>query len=134
MIRSGVVLVAGALVLSGCSNRESSINRGPHNGTTTAAVVSGNQQVTIEVDDRYRFDPSTIVVHPGRVTITLVHKGTGAPHDLQVVGFPADDVPLTAHGRSTTATFVAPSPGSYRFVCTIHERQGQTGTLVVLPT
>lgn len=133
MIRSSAFVVAAAVMLLGCSNRESSVNRRPHNGTTTAAVVNGSQQLTIEVDDLFRFTPSTIVVHAGRVTITLVHNGSGAPHDLQVVGFPTDNVPLTVHGQSTTSTFVAPSPGSYRFICTIHERQGQTGTLVVLP-
>jgi plastocyanin len=128
-----VLGVLGILATAACSNSQSAINRNPHVGATTASVVNGNQQVTVYVDDRYRFDPSSITVHPGKVTITLVHRGTGAPHDFQVVGFPTDAVPLTAHGQTQSATFIAPSPGSYRFICTIHERQGQTGTLTVLP-
>jgi plastocyanin len=134
MMRGAVAIAAIAVVAVGCSNTQSAINRNPRVGATTATVVNGVQQVTVTVDDRYRFDPSRITVHPGTVTITLVHKGHGAPHDFQVVGFPADAVPLTAHGETRSATFVAPSPGSYRFVCTIHEKQGQTGTLVVLPS
>jgi plastocyanin len=65
---------------------------------------------------------------------TLVHKGTGAPHDFSETGFPADNVPLARAGATTSATFTTPSPGSYQFVCTIHVAQGMTGTLVVLPS
>lgn len=125
-------LMPATVVLAACTNQEASVNRRPHEGTTTAAVVNGVQQVSLHVDDRFRFDPSTVVVHRGRVTVTLVHAGTGAPHDFQVVGFPGDFVPLTAAGSTRSATFDAPSPGRYRFVCTIHEKQGQTGTLIVL--
>ena len=126
-------LLTGLVLLAGCSNREASINRNPQVGATTATVSGGVQQVTLEVDDRYRFTPSQVTVHPGRVRVTLVHQGQGAPHDFQVVGFPTDAVPLTGAGQTSSATFDAPSPGSYRFVCTIHERQGQVGTLTVLP-
>jgi plastocyanin len=90
------------------------------------------QQVTLEVGDTYRFTPNVITVHPGMVRVTLVHTGTGAPHDLQVLGFPADFVPLVTPKGTSSATFVAPAPGRYEFVCTIHQAQGQTGTLVVL--
>jgi plastocyanin len=65
--------------------------------------------------------------------VTLKHEGTGAPHNLSVVGLPADFVPLVRAGQTSTASFTAPAPGTYRFVCTIHEAQGQTGSLVVLP-
>ncbi len=65
--------------------------------------------------------------------ITLKHEGKGAPHNLSVVGLPADFVPIVQAGQTSSATFTAPAPGRYRFVCTIHEAQGQTGMLVVLP-
>jgi plastocyanin len=131
--RGFALLAAGTVLITGCTNSQGAINRNPRVGATTATVVNGVQHVTLVVDDRYRFNPSDVTVHPGRVTITLVHKGTGAPHDFQVVGFPADAVPVTGHGQTNSATFDAPSPGTYRFVCTIHEKQGQTGTLTVLP-
>jgi plastocyanin len=127
----GVGLLIGA---TACSNRESGVNRRPTTGATTAAAEpDGVQHVTISADDTYRFTPSTITVHPGKVEITLINKGSGAPHDLSVTGFPADFVPLASSGQTTTATFVAPAPGKYQFVCTIHVTQGQTGTLIVLP-
>ena len=128
---SGVVLVA--VVLTACSNQQSATNRRPQEGSSTASAVDGMQRVTVVVDDRFRFDPSTITVHPGKVTVTLVHKGTGAPHDFQVTGFPGDAVPLVQPGQTTSATFMTPTPGRYQFVCTLHVAQCQIGTLVVLP-
>lgn len=122
------------LLLAGCSNRTANVNRRPQSGTTTAAESNGDvQQVTVKADDKYRFTPDTITVHPGQVKITLINTGRGAPHNLSITGFPADFVPLAASGTTTTATFTAPAPGKYQFVCTIHIAQGQTGTFVVLP-
>jgi plastocyanin len=122
-----------ALGVSGCSNTEAGVNRRPHSGSASATLVNGMQQVTVEATDTYRFDPSTIVVHPGPVRIVLVNTGHGAPHDWSLTGFPADFVPLTTAGQTQAATFVAPAPGTYTFVCTIHVKQGQTGQLIVMP-
>lgn len=124
-----LVLLTGAL-LCGCHNGP---NDNPHPGTSTAAVVDGVQQVTIEATSDYRFKPSTITVHPGKVRIILKNVGKGAPHNWSLTGFPADFVPLTPAGSTAAATFTAPSPGTYTFVCTIHLRQGQTGKLIVKP-
>lgn len=128
-----LALVALAATVVGCSNRQSAPNRRGHTGSSTAAVQGGVQEVTLVVDDKFRFTPSTITVHPGKVRITLVHKGSGAPHDFSVDGHPSDQVPLVRAGSTGSQTFIAPAPGKYRFVCTLHIAQGMTGTLVVLP-
>ena len=130
-----VAATAAALIASvaGCTNQQSSVNRAPQTGATTAAIVAGVQLVTITTDNNYRFTPDTITVHPGQIKIILINKGTGSPHNLLVTGFPGDFVPLADAGKTTTATFTAPAPGRYQFVCTIHVAQGQTGTLIVLP-
>lgn len=127
------MLAVVGLLTAGCSNTQASVNRRPHVGATTAAAVDGVQQVTVTAGDTYRFDPSTITVHPGTVRITLVNAGQGAPHDWSLLGMPAAATALTPAGATESVTFTAPAPGTYTFVCTIHERQGQTGTLVVLP-
>ena len=129
------LVIAGSVALAACSNTQSPVNRRPHSGASTAAVVNGVEQVTIQATDTDRFIPSTIYVHAGKtVKITLVHTGTGAPHNWQLTKFPVDMIPLlTSQGQEGSTTFVAPSPGTYQYVCTIHVRQGQTGTLVVLP-
>lgn len=121
------------MLLAGCQ-RQSALNRNPHPGTTTVSAPAGGvQEVVITTDQSYRFNPSTITVHPGRVRITLKHVGTGAPHDWSLQGFPADYVGLVSPGQTRSVEFVAPGPGTYKFVCTIHLPQGQTGSLVVLP-
>ena len=129
------VLAVGVLaigLLAGCQS-QSAINREPHTGSSTASAVAGVQQLTITTDQSYRFSPSTITVHPGKVRIVLRHVGTGAPHDWQLLGFPDAYVPLVTPGQQKTVEFTAPSPGKYTFECTIHVAQGQTGTLIVLP-
>ena len=127
-----MLAVAVSLLLAGCQT-QSAINREPRTGSTTASATNGVQDVLITTDQRYRFMPSTITVHPGKVRITLKHVGTGAPHDWSLEDFPADYVPLVSAGQTKSVEFIAPAPGTYRFVCTIHVPQGQTGTLVVLP-
>ncbi len=129
---SAAVLVAVTL-LAGCQS-QSAINREPHTGSSTAVAVDGVQQVTVTTDQSYRFDPSTITVHPGKVRIVLRHTGTGAPHNWSLLGFPAAFVPLVTPGEQKSIEFTAPAPGKYTFVCTIHVTQGQTGTLIVLPS
>lgn len=131
-VRVAAVLML-AVVIAGCTNRQASPNRRGHPGSSTAAVVNGVQQVTLTVNDTFRFDPSRVVVHPGTVKITLVHKGSGAPHDFALNGFPADQTGLVNAGGTTSTTFTTPSAGTYAFECTLHVTQGMTGTLVVLP-
>jgi plastocyanin len=133
-IRSVFAVVAAtslSVALTGCQT-QSAINREPHSGTVTASASNGVQAVVITTDSHYRFTPATITVHPGKVRITLKHNGTGAPHDWQLQGFPTDYVPLTQPGQAKSIEFEAPAPGRYTFICTIHVKQGQTGTLVVL--
>ncbi|HEU5267947.1 MAG TPA: cupredoxin domain-containing protein [Jatrophihabitans sp.] len=132
--RVGGAALAALVLLTGCSNNEPTINKGPHPGSTTATDVAGVQQVRITTGVDLRFHPSTIVVHPGKVRIILANKtgrGSGPPHNLDVTGIPGAFVPLTQFNQTRQVTFIAPSPGRYRFVCTIHANQGQTGTLVV---
>lgn len=130
------VLGAAAVLvtLAACSNRQAAVNKHPHNGVATATVRGGVQQLTVTTGVDLRFHPATLVVHQGRVRITLVNRtgsGVGPPHDLQVNGLPGVAVPLTSAGHSSSVTFDAPAPGTYSFVCTIHANQGQTGTLIV---
>jgi len=130
-----VVAAAGcaAALLAGCSNTQASVNRRPQGGSATATVIDGAQQIIVKAGDTYRFDPSTITVHPGRVTVILINDGHGAPHNWTLTGLPGAATPLASAGQTQSATFTAPAPGTYGVVCTIHEKQGQTGKLVVLP-
>lgn len=132
-VAAAVAVVALGTSVAACSNRQAAPNRRAHPGSATASTENGVQQVTLVVNDNFRFDPSTITVHQGTVKVTLVHKGKGAPHDFSVNNVPADHVPLVSAGQTISSTFTTPSPGTYQFVCTLHVAQGMTGTLVVLP-
>ena len=123
-----------AVTLAGCSNTKSPASRQAYSGSEAATVVGGVQQIALTVGPTFRFDPSTFTVHPGRVKVTLHHLGTGSPHDWQLSAIPGDYIPIVGDGQSQSVTFTAPSPGKYQFVCTIHLRQGQTGTMIVLPS
>lgn len=122
-----------ALTLAGCVS-EAAVNARPHLGTATATMVDGVQQVTLRSGLDLRFHPSTIVVHRGRVRLVLVNTsnpGAGPPHDVTFSGLPVANIPTTYAGRESSVLFSAPAPGTYHFVCSIHARQGQTGTLIV---
>jgi outer membrane autotransporter protein len=128
-----VAVLAAAVALSGCTNRQASVNRRPQTGASTASTVDGVQTVTVRAGSDYRFAPSTITVHPGKVRIVLLNTGSGAPHNWTLLGLPDVATPTVGATRQGVVQFTAPAPGTYTFVCTIHQRQGQTGTLVVLP-
>jgi plastocyanin len=129
---SAGALGAALLLCAACASQPA-VASGPHSGSSTASTVGDIQQVTLTVADNYRFAPSTITVHSGMVKVTLVHKGTGAPHDFSLLGFPGDETSLVEPGQTVSTTFMAPAPGTYKFVCTIHIAQGQVGQLIVLP-
>ncbi|MEP6852710.1 MAG: hypothetical protein ABJA87_08655 [bacterium] len=98
------LLVSMVLGLTACTNTQAPVNREGRSGDSTAPVVASGQQVRLEVDNSFRFHPSTITVHPGRVTITLHHRGPGAPHNWQLLGFPGDYAPTIAPGQTSTVT------------------------------
>jgi plastocyanin len=127
----GLAVPAALAVVAACTTQPS-INRRPHSGSATASTVAGVQTITVTAGNTYRFDPSTITVHPGPVKLTLVNDGSGAPHDWTLLGLPGAATTEIGSNTSTSVTFTTPAPGKYEFVCTIHQKQGQTGTLVVL--
>ena len=120
-------------VAAACSNSSPQVSKNPHTGNETASVSGGVQQVVLTTGPDLRFHPSTITVHPGRVHIVLKNKapGGGPPHNLLGAKVPGLSLPLVTAGQQTSTTFIAPAPGRYNFVCTIHEAQGQRGVLVV---
>jgi plastocyanin len=133
LFRRACALVAALVLLGACAS-EAPVNSRPQSGTGVASDVGGVQQVTVEAGLDLRFHPSTIIVHSGKVRIVLVNTakpGAGPPHNLQLTGLPAADVPLAMAGQTQSVTFIAPAPGTYTFVCTIHAVQGQTGKLIV---
>lgn len=132
------VCAATLVAVSATACAKPPINRPGSSGSGTASDVGGVQQITLATGDDYRFHPATFTVHPGQVEVILRNEGKGAPHEFQVSGFPATFVPLTAAGETEHATFTAPPATNgkttrYRFLCAIHVKQGQVGTMIVTP-
>jgi plastocyanin len=130
---AAVALVVGFLLLAGCGGGPA--QPPPQSSRPDRVVLTpaadGTQSVDVDADDANRFHPSLVAARPGPVRVTLRHVGTGAPHNWAVRELPAARVPLVAAGQSRTVRFVVSRPGDYRFVCTIHESQGQVGRLRV---
>ncbi|HEX6755784.1 MAG TPA: plastocyanin/azurin family copper-binding protein [Mycobacteriales bacterium] len=127
-------LVAGSALLSACGGEKPAPppqSTRPDTVTVTPAA-DGGQSVEIDADDGFRFHPSTVRAEPGPITVTLRHVGRGAPHNWTIRQLPAAHTSLAAAGQSRSVRFTVSKPGDYRFVCTIHERQGQIGTLTVV--
>jgi plastocyanin len=135
-LAGAVLALAVALGGAGCSNAEAPVNKEPHTGVEVAKLTHGVQLAIVKAGSDYRFHPSTIIVHRGVVRIVLRNTepaSGGPPHNLQVTGIPGIAVPLTYPAHSAEDTFIAPRPGRYKFICTIHVAQGQTGVLIVKP-
>jgi plastocyanin len=130
---AATALLVTALTITGCSNSRSAVAKNPHTGNETASTTNGVEQITMTAGPDLRFHPSTITVHPGRVRITLknIAPNGGPPHNLQDVSVPGLLIGEVDAGQTQSTTFTAPAPGRYHFVCTFHQTQGQTGTLVV---
>jgi plastocyanin len=122
-----------ALVLTACgqpANPARSESSQPDTVTLTPGP-DGTQSVEVDAGDDFRFHPSLINAAPGPVRLTLKHVGKGAPHNWQAPQLPGASVPLTTAGQSNSVRFTIGRAGDYRFVCSIHEAQGQVGRLVV---
>jgi len=129
MLAGGALLVA--LTACGSADNPAAGESGQPAEVTLTPGPGGTQSVEVDAGDDFRFHPSVINAQPGPVTLTLKHVGKGAPHNWQAPQIPGASVPLTTAGASNTATFTIGRPGDYRFVCSIHEAQGQVGRLVV---
>ena len=87
-------------------------------GATTAKVQAGA--------GGFVFSPTAFSIAQGGV-VTVKNVGT-LTHTFTIQGHGIDEV--LAPGQSAKVTIDLP-PGTYPFVCTIHQSQGMTGTLTV---
>jgi plastocyanin len=120
-----------ALTSCGQADNPAAAESGQPDEVTLTPAADGTQTVEVDAGDDFRFHPSLINAAPGPVQLTLKHVGKGAPHNWQAAQLPGASVPLTTAGQSNSVRFSIGRPGDYRFICSIHETQGQVGRLVV---
>jgi plastocyanin len=128
-------LAAGCLLLAACQHGQPPQTSTPQRGDVTVTPgPDGVQSVQVDANPQYRFVPATIRVATGRVRITLRVAGA-TPHNLTFTSLVDAGrrvaVPTLSGGVQQSIDFRVSTPGQYRFVCTIHENLGQTGTLIV---
>jgi plastocyanin len=112
---AGVLIFSGALLLAACSSGGGGGGKAASSSTGTAITISN-----------YMFSPMNLTVKPGAkisvtnkdsVTHTLTATGSG--------GFNTGDIT-----QNQTKTITAPmKPGSYHYICNIH--QYMMGTITV---
>ena len=110
------MLLSALVLLAGCG--------GPSTATTHSPTVTA--------DDDFRFSPAEVEVARGPVTIVLRDSGS-YPHNLSIprLDRTSDTVTGSLGKRSTSLHLTIDRPGTYRFICTYHDKAGMAGTLVV---
>lgn len=131
----------GLLALAGCSAASPAAAPAPRGANSaspvaaagTAEVVGGIQRIQILANDSFRFAPSTVRVHTGKVEITLVDSGA-YPHNIVIPALGIQSASVTGDPGGQRVTFSAtfPHPGRYRFYCVYHQSAGMVGTFVVV--
>jgi plastocyanin len=112
-------LLAVAVAAGGCA--ASASGRGPVG--VTIVTASGEQLAFVPAE--------TAVAGPGRVEIRF-RNGSTFPHNLVFVeGVTASTDAIVEPGATDEVVVDLAAPGSYRFVCTIHE--GMAGSITVGP-
>jgi plastocyanin len=119
---AGIVLVAGALLLSACGGGGANPSA---SGSSGVASPSSSSKTGTIIISNFMFGPMTTTVAPG-ATVSVTNKDS-ATHTLTATGgqFNTGNI-----AQNQTKTFKAPTkPGTYSYICDIH--QYMTGTLTV---
>jgi plastocyanin len=94
---------------------------GPDRTTVTITTAPG---------DRLAFEPAeTAVARPGSVAVVFRNGSTLAHNLVFIEGATASTDTIVQPGSTDEVVVELPEPGSYGFVCTIHE--GMAGTITV---
>jgi plastocyanin len=132
-----VIAVAG-LALAGCTQSGSrahvsgtgaAVAAQPSATATAQPAADGVQQVVIDATDEFHFKPDTVLARPGKLRITLTNPSV-FPVDLAIPTLGVHSTTVFA-GKSSVIEVTISAAGDYSFVCTFHEHDGMTGTLIV---
>ena len=95
----------------------------------TQPPVNPGAQTLFLTAQAIKFTPTSLVAPSGAsVTVVLTNSDALVPHNVSFTGLGTSE---TCTGACTASvSFVAPAPGSYGFLCTIHPTT-MTGTLVI---
>jgi plastocyanin len=134
VVAGGLTAVAVLLGAAGCQ-RQSPRFQGAAAPTTVPPVAAkvgadGTQTVTLQMTDLLRFVPSTVVVHPGKITVTLANAG-GDPHQFEVPSLNVSTGNIPGHTTKTVTFTIPAGTNSFPFDCAYHTSEHMVGTLTV---
>lgn len=97
---------------------------------SAAPAVSARLQVATRPETELAFDPASVIA-PAHVRVSLTFTNASTMDHNLVLLSPLDGAtdPIVPPGASDAVEFDAPGPGTYRFVCSIHE--DMSGTLEI---
>ena len=100
----------------------------PPSAAPTAPAPAAAAAVTVTTTENpYKFDPATIKVSAGKNVVKIT--GGKEIHTFTVADLKIDQ--MIQPGQSVNITIPTDKKGNFKLVCTIHEAQGQTGTITV---
>jgi plastocyanin len=100
---------------------------------SSSAGAHGTQVVNLEATQQMRFQPASVRVRPGRITVRLHNTGS-MPHRMEIHGIAGTTIPLIEGGQTKQVTFTVTRPGSYQLECAWHKGEGMTASFVVSGT
>jgi plastocyanin len=102
-------------------------------GVSVAAAAEPRTDFKVQAVTGTKWDPSTLSVKTGDTVTWDLNSGDGQPHNAKGVDGPPDDPNWPKFtgtiGTSGTETYTFTQPGTYNFVCQVH--QVMTGTITV---
>jgi plastocyanin len=103
----------------------------PSDGSKTMQRSDGT--VVVSASDEFRFTPDRIVVDRGEPLRIELQQTGSYPHSFAIPALHLTSDTVTGDfGHETTRFTVNTSrAGTYRFICTFHDKAGMTGQLVV---
>jgi plastocyanin len=135
-----LVLVVGALtavvVLFGAEGCERQSPRFDNHAPSTAAAgiatvaADGSQTITLQMTDLLRFAPAEVIVHPGKITVTLANAGKD-PHQFEVPDLDVSTGNIPGNTTKTVTFTIPKGVATYAFDCAYHTSEHMVGTLTV---
>ena len=101
-------------------------------GSGGASSTSVGHRVTVQAGDDFRFEPTKIRAHVGKLRITLTNSGS-YPHNISFPGLHRTSSTVSANPgqQKTSITVTFAHPGTYEFLCTFHSSAGMKGQVTV---
>jgi plastocyanin len=105
-------------------------------GVSVAAAAAPRTEFKVQAVTGTKWEPSTLSVKTGDTVTWDLNSGDGQPHNAKGVDGPPEDPNWPKFtgtiGTSGTETYTFTQPGTYNFVCQVH--QVMTGTITVTGT